>query len=259
MLSKCRNHWKRCQREWDSGQLKPGLKELVEIAKSVERLDEQLKRNEKIRQQWLRSIAHDLNTPVTALKISIEGVIDNVLPIDDTLLSRMQRELEDLERRVASVLTLSAMEDLDYGIRLEKIDPLEFIDEVVETLSLDKRILLDVSIDSFTGDKRLLIPACRELLINGGKYSPKESVITWRLFPSKEENRSIVMEFENVGQVDADTLDQVFDPWVRGDQARNSEGSGLGLSIVRQAIQLHYGESSMYNSEDGHVVVRVTW
>lgn len=237
----------------------PGLKELAEIAASVERLDQQLKRNEKTRQQWLRSIAHDLNTPVTALKISIEGAIDNVLPVDEALLARMKRESEELERRVASVLTLSAMENLDYGVHMDKIATLDFIDEVVRSSFLEKRISLDVRIDSFTGDTRLLIPACRELLKNAGKYSPEQSVITWRLFACIDTGRSVVMEFENVGHVDSEILNQVFEPWVRGDQSRNSEGSGLGLSIVRQAIQLHGGDIAMHNTEDGHVVVRARW
>lgn len=238
---------------------KPGLKELVEIATSVERLDEKLKQNEKTRQQWLRSIAHDLNTPVATLKISIEGVVDKILPLDDALLSRMEREINDLERRVSSVLTLSAMENLDYDVRLEMIEVLDFIDEVVESSPLEKRVLLDVHVDSFIGDKRVLIPACRELLQNAGKYSIKDSVITWRLFPSKDERHSVVMEFENLGQIDSDILDHVFEPWTRGDQTRNSEGSGLGLAIVRQAVQLHGGEVTIQNIENKHVVVSATW
>jgi signal transduction histidine kinase len=67
------------------------------------------------------------------------------------------------------------------------------------------------------------------------------------------------MEFDNVGHVDSEILNQVFEPWVRGDQSRNSEGSGLGLSIVHQAIQLHGGVIAMHNTEDGHVVVSVRW
>src|SRR5690554_1400457 len=124
-------------------------------------------------------------------------MIDKIFPVDDVLLERMAREIKDLEGKVSSVLTLSAMEDLDYDVRLEKIDALDFIDEVVSSTSLGKRVLLDVRISSFMGDKRLLMPACCELLKNAGKYSIEQSVITWRLFPSEDKRRSIVMEFEN--------------------------------------------------------------
>lgn len=235
------------------------LNELADIATSAERLDAQLKDHERIRRQWLQSIAHDLNTPVAALKISIEGALDGVLPLDEALLLRLRKENEELEKRVASVLTLSAMDEPDFSVRKDPIEALDFVDEVVKSALLERRITLDVQLDSFQGDRRLLVLVCRELLKNACKYSPSGTPVVWRLLPPDSLSHSVVMTVENEGNLEGTDLERVFEPWFRLDRSRHSEGAGLGLSIVRQVVQLHGGEVTMISDGHDRITVRATW
>ncbi|GEM_PF-647395 len=233
------------------------MREFAQISDSVQELAGKLKSHELMRQQWLRSIAHDLNTPVTALKLSIEGALDGVLHMDTRLLERLKKENDELERRVASVMMLSAMEAPDYTLKLESIELLEFVDEVVNSSLSQRKISLDMQLEHITADRRLLVIVCRELLKNADKYSPSEGLITWRIMPGIPP-ASVRMEVSNLGQVPQELLEHVFEPWFRADASRSRDGSGMGLSIVRQVMGLHHGTAGMEQRGDS-IVVTLQW
>ena len=174
--------------------------------------------------------------------------------MDEALLLRLRKENEELEKRVASVLTLSAMDEPDFSVRKEPIEALDFVDEVVKSALLERRITLDVQLDSFQGDRRLLVLVCRELLKNACKYSPSGTPVVWRLLPPDSLSHSVVMTVENEGNLEGTDLERVFEPWFRLDRSRHSEGAGLGLSIVRQVVQLRRQVTMI---SDGHDCITV--
>ena len=233
------------------------LRELAQISDSVDRLGEQLESHERMRQQWLRSIAHDLNTPVTALKISIEGALEGILPLDQALLERLKKENDELERRVISVMTLSAMEAPDFIPKMEPIDVLEFVDEVVNSSLSKNKITLDIEMERIIGDRRLLLLVCREVLKNASKYSPEGSSVTWRIINGIGPY-TVCMEVVNEGQIPLQMLEHVFEPWFRVDASRSQGGAGMGLSIIRQVMELHHGIASMTQDEN-HVTMTLQW
>ncbi len=233
------------------------LHELAQISESVDLLGSRLKSHELMRQQWLQSIAHDLNTPVTALKVSIEGALDGVLPLDKKLLRRLKKENDELERRVASVMMLSAMEAPDFTAKMESIDALDFVDDVVNSSLSLRKVSLDLNLETFFGDRRLLEIVCRELLKNAEKYSPQGTSISWRITKGTAPY-SVRMEVSNRGEVSAELLEQVFQPWFRADLSRSRNGSGMGLSIVRQVMELHHGTAIM-EQRGPQIVVVLQW
>jgi len=233
------------------------LHELAQISESVDLLGSRLKSHEHMRQQWLRSIAHDLNTPVTALKVSIEGALDGVLPLDNKLLWRLKKENDELERRVESVMMLSAMEAPDFTAKMEPIDVLDFVDDVVNSSLSLRKVSLDLKLETLCGDRRLLEIVCRELLKNAEKYSPEGTSIFWRITTGSEPY-SVRMEVSNSGEVPAELLEQVFQPWFRADLSRSHDGSGMGLSIVRQVMELHHGMATM-EQRGPEIVVVLQW
>jgi two-component system, OmpR family, sensor histidine kinase BaeS len=233
------------------------LRELEQISDSVDILGSRLKSHEHMRQQWLQSIAHDLNTPVTALKVSIEGALDGVFPLDVKLLGRLKKENDELERRVASVMMLSAMEAPDFTAKMEPIDVLEFVDNVVNSSLSQRKVSLDLRLEKISGDRRLLEIVCRELLKNAEKYSPQGTAISWRIIKGSAPN-NVCMEISNTGDVPSELLEQVFQPWFRVDLSRSRDGSGMGLSIVRQVMELHHGTATM-EQRGAQIVVVLQW
>lgn len=233
------------------------MTELTQIAESVEALKRQLAGHERMRQQWLRGIAHDLNTPVTALKLSIEGALDHVVPLDTQLLERMHKEHDELERRVAAVMTLTFMESPDFRMEHDSIDVLDFVDEVVSSSLTDHKVVLNIRVDQISGDKRLLVLVTRELINNACKYATEGALIEW-FIGYEEVSEEYIMRFSNTGFLERETIEHVFEPWFRADESRSQSGSGMGLAIVRQVMEAHGGSANMHQ-ERGAVVVTLQW
>lgn len=233
------------------------MNELALISESVELMEHKLASHERMRQQWLRGIAHDLNTPVTALKLSIESALDHVVPLDVTLLQKMKKENEELERRVGAVLTLASMESPDFIVHKELFDVLDFVDEVIHSTLTDHRVMLDIGVDHVGGDRRLLLLVCRELIKNACKYAPPDTQILWRI-ESVTDTNEVRMVFSNQGHVDPEIQERVFEPWFRADESRRQAGAGMGLAIVRQVMETHNGSVTM-NQVGDTVVVELRW
>ncbi len=242
------------QGQYDDTSYDSTLTELKQIADSVETLKRKLAGHERMRQQWLQGIAHDLNTPLTALKLSIESAIDHVVPLDETLLEKMQREHEELEHRVAAVMTLASMESPDFRINSEQIEILDFVDEVISSSLSTHKVILNIQVDEISGNRRLLVLIARELINNGCKYTAKGNPIKWTI-EYDEHSKSFIMRFRNKGTLTQSAIEHVFDPWFRFDESRSQSGSGMGLPIVRQVMESHGGKATMSQEKDDVVVI----
>jgi signal transduction histidine kinase len=232
------------------------MRELNQISQSVSQLAVQLESHEKVRQQWLQSIAHDLNTPVTALRLTVDGALDQVVPIDNESLLEMQEQLDELERRVESVLILSSLEQPDFKIQRQSIDALDLADEVINTSHLDHPVTLDIKVETLNGDRRLLLLAFRELLKNASKYSTDKNSIKWSIYQG-EELGSTIVQITNSASLDKKNLERAFEPWFRADTSRSNSGSGMGLAIVKHIVEFHKGEIDLI-SENEKVTVKLT-
>lgn len=235
--------------------VRPTIRELDQISESVDRLSRQLASHERMRQQWLRGIAHDLNTPVTALRLSIESAIDGLVPVDGTVLQRMQAELDELQRRVDSVMTLASMEAPDFQLHPQPFEVLDFTDEVLRTGLFARSIELDLHTETLVADRPLLLIASRELIKNACKYGNAGHPVRWHIRLAGDD---AVMEVTNCGSVPEGTAQRVFEPWFRADESRSQSGSGMGLAIVRHIMEVH-GGSALFESRDGMVTVRMMW
>ncbi len=233
------------------------IKELTQIEESVETLRKRLNAHERMRQQWLKGIAHDLNTPVTSLKISAESALDGVVPLDRTLIERMNGEIEELEKRIVSVMTLSSMEAPDFHVTYEEINLLDFVDDVFSSLSCSKKIVMDIGIERMEGDRRLLLLVAREAVTNACKYGTDDVPVKWSIH-TEEDSKDVTMTFTNGGSLSEEACEHLFDPWYRADESRSKSGSGMGLSIIRQIMESHGGTAS-FRQENGLVTLSLRW
>ena len=245
------------QGDYDDTSYYSTLTELKQIADSVETLKRKLAGHERMRQQWLRGIAHDLNTPLTALKLSIESALDNVVPLNTSLLERMHTEHDELEHRVAAVMTLASMESPDFRMDCDQIDVLDFVDEVISTSLSTHKVVLNIQTEQISGNRRLLVLIARELINNACKYGPEGTCIKWTI-EYEEVLKNFIMQFRNSGVLAQESIDHVFDPWFRSDESRSQSGSGMGLAIVRQVIESHGGNATM-DQKGEDIVVTLQW
>ena len=84
------------------------------------------------------------------------------------------------------------------------------------------------------------------LIENGAKFSPKHTVEV----KIKIENQALLIDFHNEGsEIPANELNQIFEPFKRGSNSRNTKGHGVGLSLTRRIVQLHKGEIKVVSSK----------
>ncbi|WP_320127656.1 HAMP domain-containing sensor histidine kinase [uncultured Sphaerochaeta sp.] len=225
------------------------IDEQLVINKSIAQLDETLQKNRVSQQVWLRSISHDLNTPVTSMKLMLDGIADGVFPLNEKSFALVKKENDELSDRIASVVLYANLQNPDASATIRNFDCAEFIEATMERFPvLQKgRVIVHPSISSMQGDATLLQQAAYALLDNALKAG--KGNVTWEL----GEN---TMSFSNVGTL-AEGVD-FFEPWARGDQGRSTGGSGLGLPIVFQIMRLHGGQATIKQSGE-LVVATLIW
>ena len=231
---------------------KQNTEEMAEIADSITALGKDLSRHQRSRKEWIRNISHDLNTPVTSLNILISGALDGVFPLDRNLLMDMKNENDTLMQRIQSVAYYSYLLSPDVKIEKDSISVSGIIREAAEKDGIECSIdPIDTVIEA---DASLVSRAIHEVLMNAAAYGaagdpPSASVAVRAGFTD--------ITITNKGHL-PDPLPQFFEPWARGDSSRTAGGSGLGLPIVYQIMELHSG-SVMIWENDGIVSVRLSF
>jgi len=238
-----------------------GAEEIVLIARSANRLSEQLLRERDIRRQWVQDIAHDLRTPIAAMRAQFEGMRDGVLDISGDRIVKSLKEVSRIETLVEDLEELMRLESPEMSVSLEEVDVPSIIDEIAERFAAalrKKQIRFEShhAIDRFRADPVLLQRAVTNFLANALRHTPLKGTIELSVEAAAEGKTSILLA--NTGDpIPAADLEKVFDRLYRGEYARSSPGSGLGLTIAKRIAELHGGSLSIRNRAEGGVVVEM--
>ena len=229
--------------EFDISFPRQHTEEIGAISASIASLAKDLERHQRSRKEWIRNISHDLNTPVTSLSILISGAIDGIFPVDEKFLSSLKKENDTLSERIASVGYYSFLLSPDARAEKEDVDVGAIAADVISSKGLSC-VLPDNDIEAYA-DPALLSRALCEVIRNADAYglSDDAPVMTLRIGG----DGSSVIEVRNRGSLPK-PLPQFFEPWARGDESRTSGGSGLGLPIVHQIMELHSGSVAIAES-----------
>ena len=233
-----------------------GNSELNEISLAIEELDRDLQANAKSRKAWLNSISHDLNTPVAAMKIMIDGMNDGVFPADSTMLQGLREENDKLSERIGRVIEFSNLQ-ADMKPVIGEIGTDVFISDVLAGLDGEPVVKASASCGTIRCDGELMARAVTELLENAVAASGDSGEpVVWTV---SEEGGSYRMEILNHGRIPVSMDADFFEPWARGDWSRTSGGTGLGLPIASTIMFLHGGDIRVVQKEDDLVSAVVSW
>ncbi len=234
-----------------------GAREIGLIAVSVNCLRLQLLREEEMRRQWVHDVARDLRTPVAALWAQIEGMRDGVLEISPGRLDKVLRELSRVQELIADLEDLKRLESPEMHLSLGRVDSDALVTEVrdrFEHVFRTKNILFrsEVKPVKILVDAVLIQRAVSNFLSNAVRHCPAGGSVVVAVQPRAG---AISISVTNTGDpIPAADLERVFDRLFRGEYARSSAGSGLGLTIARRIAQLHGGEVGIANRPDGVIV-----
>jgi two-component system sensor histidine kinase BaeS len=237
-----------------------GPLEIAEIAESANELGRKLAREEQVRSQWAADIAHDLRTPLGALRSQLEGMADGVLNLSRNRIENTLRELSRIEQLVEDLGELTRLESPEMSIHPVTIRVRELQKELnnlfhEECAKKNVRVDWTLDVESFRGDDHLILRALSNLFSNAVRYTPQGGKIGILI---EKLNTRVHISISNTGRgIPQDELQRVFDRLYRGEYARLSPGSGLGLTIARKIVELHGGEIGITSSEEGPTTVQM--
>lgn len=225
-----------------------GTREVRMLARAVNELQDRIRKLIDERTQMLAAVSHDLRTPLTRLRLRIA-----TMPDPDAR-RKAEVDLDEMEEMIEA--TLSFLRD---DLLREQVEPVDII-AILETLEAEATDSGEqVSVE---GPRHVVVPgrhlaikrALGNLVQNAVKYGGAAHVRV-----SQEPTRvAIVVEDEGPG-LPADQLEQVFEPFVRGEpsRARATGGHGLGLTVARSIVRSHGGEVTLANRKPKGLVARV--
>jgi two-component system phosphate regulon sensor histidine kinase PhoR len=211
-----------------------------------------LKRLERVRQDFVANVSHELRTPLTAIKGYVEALRDGVLQ-DPTqaekFLGVIQRHSERMDKIVSDLLLLSEMESADRVLQKETVHLPEIIRTAVETLrpqaegkKQNLRVEPMEGLPALRADSQKIHQVIINLLHNAISYTPEEGSITVEATP--EPDGVEVSVTDNGIGIPSEDLSRIFERFYRVDKGRSRElgGTGLGLSIVKHIVEAHGGQ-----------------
>lgn len=210
------------------------------------------------------NIAHDMRTPLSRLHQHIEMLehqLERQQPQDLRItISTLKEEADRLLNTFNALLRIS---NIEKGRRKAEIVPVILSDliqdvlDLYEPLAADKGIMLEVvpadEALELQADKHLLFQALANLLDNAIKYTREGGSVRLTLY-REEQTARIELADEGPG-IAPDDYTKVFQRFYRGESCRASEGSGLGLSLVKAIIELHHGTIALADNQPGLRVI----
>jgi signal transduction histidine kinase len=226
----------------------PSNDELGALASTFNQMTEELEHTEQRRMELIGDVAHELRTPLSSIKSTMEGLVDDVLPADPATLMEVQREVSRLQRLVHDLEELSRAESGQIPLEPRAVTPDEFIRPAVERLKnqyKDKGVNLEVNVASDLPhvwvDPGRITQVLLNLLGNALQYTPsggRVMVRAWR------EGREILTEVKDTGiGIPTEHLPHIFERFYRVDKSRSrvGGGSGIGLTIAKYLVGAHGG------------------
>ncbi|HRP97899.1 MAG TPA: ATP-binding protein, partial [Rhodocyclaceae bacterium] len=225
-----------------------GPVEVALAASAFNQMQQRIREHVGERTRILAAISHDLQTPITRLRLRAEQIED------ETLRVRVQSDLDAMQAL--------AKEGLDYARSLDAAAPLQAVDldALVDALCEDARDMgwqVDRS-GHIAHPCRAQVVALRRalwnLIENGVKFGGRVEVTL-----AETAGTATLQVRDHGAGLPAAELERVFEPFYRTESSRNREtgGTGLGLAIARNLLRAQGGEVSLENAADGGLIATV--
>jgi two-component system, OmpR family, sensor histidine kinase BaeS len=240
---------------------------LLALIADMNRVAERLERGDAERKLTAAAVAHDLRTPLSTLRVRLDGLEDGILMLSPEEFRRLHQQLDVLERLVEDLQLLSLAEA--GGLRLERdhVDVIMLLHEAfeefaplaergnVQFMPIFKQIDEHVTI---TGDYMRLRQVVTNILSNALRHTPPTGHIQAKV--SRPRLGAVRIDLEDTGPgVSESELSWVFRRFYRGESSRSRQhgGSGLGLAIVESLVEAHGGRVWAYRSGLGGLGIAI--
>ena len=234
--------------------------EIGELARQLQLSGIKIQELIKKQKDLLRDVSHEVRTPLARLQIATETL--QLDAGDERALNQIKDEILIIDQLVQDLLHLSHFDRPSKSHQIENFKVNTLVDEFIERskiLASTKNLSITSSSTNTNnvdvkGNKFLLDRALDNLMSNAIRHSPNYSEIEIK---TEIDNENCYISISDQGEgVIEESLEKIFEPFHRLDTSRNREtgGFGLGLSLVKQIVELHKGSVNAFNHPNGLLV-----
>ena len=232
--------------------------EIGELAKSIDKLALQLDKSSKeserfgkMRQNFIANISHELRTPITVIRGSIEAICDGIISDPKQLKDYNEQILSDsihLQRLVNDLIDLTKLQNTDFSIDKSTINLFEIINDAVRSMkqiSTKKGVKINFSAENaieedrylFVGDYQRIRQMIIIVLDNAIKFSNENQKVDILL---KKDNKKYELKICDSGRgIDPENIGEIFNRYHKSNTEENKNGMGLGLAIAKEIALRH--------------------
>ena len=209
----------------------------------------------KLREQYIAILGHDLRTPLSALKMGVDFLVDHASDAtSQKVLARMDNSAKRMTRLISGVMDFTHGQ-MGKGIQLNVKPASDLKSVLVHTVSElsglhpDREILADIIIDgTFSCDPERISQLLSNLLINAIVHGDAAQPI--KVMANIEEETLTLSVFNGGTPISADVIDKLFHPFWRNEKNKKTGGLGLGLFIASQIAEAHKGSLMVHSDEN---------
>jgi signal transduction histidine kinase len=235
--------------------------EFGDVGERIKQTFRQLENTKQYKQQLTHNVAHELKTPVTGIRGYLETLLqqENIDPEQRRFfLERAYAQTMRLSSIITDISVLNKIEEAADKFEIETINISQCIKEIESDLAFklgEKNIefSIKVSEDLNIEGIYLLVYSLFKNLIDNSIEHGGENIEIYIENTKCEDNFAWFTYYDTGKGVPQNHLERIFERFYRVEagRSRKSGGSGLGLSIVKNAINLHKGSISVRNRENG--------
>ena len=217
--------------------------------------------SQKLKQQMTSNIAHELRTPVT----SIRGYLETIIACPDmpsekklVFVEKAYNQTLRLSELITDMALITKMEERSEKLKTEEIDLYDVVNEVFDEFEeriAEKGNIVENKLSAGTvllANRSLVYTIVRNLVEHTLKYAGEGVTMHIECY-STIEKFCYITYYDTGAGVPEDHLEKIFERFYRIDEgrARDVGGSGLGLSIVKNAVKFHGGTVRVINRLEG--------
>ncbi len=218
-------------------------------------------KTKRLKQEMTGNIAHELRTPVTSIRAYLETIMDQNLPEDKKqhFIAQAYHQTLSLSEIIKDMSMIAKMEEAPDSFELEQVNLVNLL-EKLKTEEAEKLHEKNINMSwqlpeqlSIHANPSLLNAIFRNLVENSIRYAGEDIRIHISLFNEDHDFYHFSYYDTGIGIANEDQLNRIFERFYRIQEGRTRDtgGSGLGLSIVKNAVLFHKGSITAKTRKEG--------
>lgn len=233
--------------------------------KKLKQKNKELRLLDGFRSNLVDTVSHELRTPLTSIRGYTSRLLRTDIEIDEETKHKslliIKQQSERLSRMIEDLLVIPDIEGAKLNINLERVNILNIVESSIYSVKnielrvIENNILNDIP--DILADKDRLEQVMINLLGNANKYAYPDTPI--KLEAVKENDKVIIKVINEADYIDKQTLNTLFDKFIRIDDktTRTTRGTGLGLYIVKGLVEAMGGSVHLKSTHNNIFSVKI--